>query len=228
MPRTTASREHRSVAQSSSWAANVDHPARLAADRRCRAAPLALQLRSCSLSMALPHFSSAAVQVRSGDGARAGVCGPRHRGAALGIAQRFAPHVAPSPVKLMGLSFPNRVGLAAGTGQERSPHRRPGAPRFRVHRMRHGDSAAAARKSQAADFRVPEAEALINRTRVQQPRRRSISCQRHSIAFRQTGAGCRNSGPQHRQEFRYAEQPRRKRLPWPACEPYTPMRATSR
>src|SRR3979409_422871 len=33
---------------------------------------------------------------------------------ALGIAQRFALHVAPSPVKLMGLSFPNRVGLAAG------------------------------------------------------------------------------------------------------------------
>ena len=33
---------------------------------------------------------------------------------ALGIAQRFALDVAPSPVKLMGLSFPNRVGVAAG------------------------------------------------------------------------------------------------------------------
>ena len=33
---------------------------------------------------------------------------------ALGIAQRFALYVAPSPVKLMGLSFPNRIGLAAG------------------------------------------------------------------------------------------------------------------
>jgi dihydroorotate dehydrogenase len=83
--------------------------------------------------------------------------------AALGIAQRFAPHVAPSPVKLMGLSFPNRVGLAAGLDKNAlhidglatlgfgfiecgtvTPRPQRGNPKPRI-------------------FRVPEAEALINR-----------------------------------------------------------------
>src|ERR1700693_5306053 len=82
---------------------------------------------------------------------------------ALGVAQRVAPHVAPSPVKVMGLSFPNRVGLAAGLDKNAlhidglatlgfgfiecgtvTPRPQPGNPRPRI-------------------FRVPEAEAMINR-----------------------------------------------------------------
>ena len=82
---------------------------------------------------------------------------------ALGVAQRFAPHAAASPVKVMGLSFPNRVGLAAGLDKNAvhidglatfgfgfiecgtvTPRAQPGNPKPRM-------------------FRVPGAEALINR-----------------------------------------------------------------
>jgi dihydroorotate dehydrogenase len=82
---------------------------------------------------------------------------------ALGVAQRFAPQAAPSPVKVMGLSFPNRVGLAAGLDKNAAhidglatfgfgfiecgtvtPRAQPGNPKPRM-------------------FRVPSAEALINR-----------------------------------------------------------------
>ncbi len=54
------------------------------------------------------------------------------------------PRVAASPVVAMGLEFPNRVGACRGPGQERRPYRRPGNARVRIHRMRHGDAAAAA------------------------------------------------------------------------------------
>ncbi|HEY8624236.1 MAG TPA: dihydroorotate dehydrogenase (quinone), partial [Casimicrobiaceae bacterium] len=82
---------------------------------------------------------------------------------ALGVAQRVALHVAPSPVKVMGLSFPNRIGLAAGLDKNAvhidglatfgfgfiecgtvTPRPQRGNPKPRI-------------------FRVPEAEALINR-----------------------------------------------------------------
>jgi len=81
----------------------------------------------------------------------------------VGIAQRFAHTVAPSPVKLMGLSFPNRVGLAAGMDKNAihidglatfgfgfiecgtvTPRPQPGNPKPRM-------------------FRLPESEAIINR-----------------------------------------------------------------
>jgi dihydroorotate dehydrogenase len=81
----------------------------------------------------------------------------------LGIAQRVALHVAPSPVEAMGLSFPNRVGLAAGLDKNAihidglatfgfgfiecgtvTPRPQPGNPRPRI-------------------FRLPESEAMINR-----------------------------------------------------------------
>jgi dihydroorotate dehydrogenase len=82
---------------------------------------------------------------------------------ASGIAQLVAPRVAVSPVKVMGLTFPNRVGLAAGLDKNAAhvdglatlgfgfiecgtvtPRPQPGNPRPRM-------------------FRLPEAEALINR-----------------------------------------------------------------
>jgi dihydroorotate dehydrogenase len=83
--------------------------------------------------------------------------------AATGVAQLVAPRVRPSPVEAMGLKFPNRVGLAAGLDKNAAhidglaalgfgfiecgtvtPRPQPGNPKPRL-------------------FRLPEAEALINR-----------------------------------------------------------------
>jgi len=80
-----------------------------------------------------------------------------------GLAQAFAMHPPPSPVVAMGLTFPNRVGLAAGLDKNAAhidglatfgfgfiecgtvtPRPQPGNPKPRL-------------------FRIPEAEALINR-----------------------------------------------------------------
>jgi dihydroorotate dehydrogenase len=83
--------------------------------------------------------------------------------ARLGIAQAVLPRVPPSPVTVMGLDFPNRVGVAAGLDKNAqhvdglaalgfgfiecgtvTPRGQPGNPRPRL-------------------FRLVEAEALINR-----------------------------------------------------------------
>jgi dihydroorotate dehydrogenase len=85
------------------------------------------------------------------------------RAAALGLAQLAAPRVRAAPVTVMGLSFPNRVGLAAGLDKDAShlrglatlgfgfleagtvtPRAQPGNPKPRM-------------------FRLPAAQALINR-----------------------------------------------------------------
>jgi dihydroorotate dehydrogenase len=82
---------------------------------------------------------------------------------ACGVARAFAPRVRGSPVAAMGLTFPNRVGLAAGLDKNAAhidglatlgfgfiecgtvtPRPQPGNPRPRL-------------------FRLPAAEALINR-----------------------------------------------------------------
>jgi dihydroorotate dehydrogenase len=83
--------------------------------------------------------------------------------AKTGIAQLLAPRLAPSPVEVMGIRFPNRVGLAAGLDKNAehlaglatlgfgfleagtvTPRPQPGNPRPRM-------------------FRVVEAQGLINR-----------------------------------------------------------------
>ena len=83
--------------------------------------------------------------------------------ATLGVAQLAAPRLAPAPVTAMGITFPNRVGLAAGLDKNAAhlrglatlgfgfleagtvtPRPQPGNPRPRM-------------------FRLPEARALINR-----------------------------------------------------------------
>jgi dihydroorotate dehydrogenase len=83
--------------------------------------------------------------------------------ACLGLAGLATPPVPPAPVTVMGLRFPNRVGLAAGLDKNAehidglaafgfghiecgtvTPRPQPGNPRPRL-------------------FRIPEAEALINR-----------------------------------------------------------------
>ncbi len=83
--------------------------------------------------------------------------------AKLGVAERLAPHTAPDPVRVMGLDFPNRVGLAAGLDKAGTcidgfgalgfghveigtvtPRPQPGNPMPRL-------------------FRLPERQAVINR-----------------------------------------------------------------
>lgn len=83
--------------------------------------------------------------------------------ASLGVAQLVLRRQPPSPVEAMGLTFPNRIGLAAGLDKDAAhidalaalgfgfiecgtvtPRRQPGNPRPRL-------------------FRLPQAEALINR-----------------------------------------------------------------
>jgi len=83
--------------------------------------------------------------------------------ASLGVARFAAPEVPPSPIRAMGLEFPNRVGLAAGLDKNAAhidalaalgfgfiecgtvtPRAQPGNPKPRL-------------------FRLPQAEALINR-----------------------------------------------------------------
>src|SRR5262249_61337636 len=83
--------------------------------------------------------------------------------AATGIAPLVAPRVPASPIEVMGLRFPNRVGLAAGLDKNAAhvdalatlgfgfiecgtvtPRPQPGNPKPRL-------------------FRLPESQALINR-----------------------------------------------------------------
>src|SRR5437867_4422037 len=83
--------------------------------------------------------------------------------AALGLAQLAAPHLPASPVRVMGIEFPNRVGLAAGLDKNAAhlrglatlgfgfveagtvtPRPQPGNPKPRM-------------------FRLDEDEAVINR-----------------------------------------------------------------
>jgi dihydroorotate dehydrogenase len=85
------------------------------------------------------------------------------RAAALGLARAFAPRLPASPVTVMGITFPNRVGLAAGLDKNArhlaglatfgfgfleagtvTPRPQPGNPKPRM-------------------FRIPEAWALVNR-----------------------------------------------------------------
>lgn len=83
--------------------------------------------------------------------------------ASLGVAQIAAPRVPPSPIVAMGITFPNRIGVAAGLDKNAAhidglaalgfgfiecgtvtPRPQPGNPRPRL-------------------FRLPDAQALINR-----------------------------------------------------------------
>jgi dihydroorotate dehydrogenase len=83
--------------------------------------------------------------------------------ASLGVAQRIAPRLPPSPVEVMGLSFPNRVGLAAGL--DKNARHIDGLASFGFGFIECGTVTP---RPQAGNpkprlFRLPEAEALINR-----------------------------------------------------------------
>lgn len=85
------------------------------------------------------------------------------RATGIGIAQRVAPRLPPSPATVMGIDFPNRIGLAAGLDKNAAhvdglatfgfgfievgtvtPRAQPGNPKPRM-------------------FRIPRAHALVNR-----------------------------------------------------------------
>ncbi len=83
--------------------------------------------------------------------------------ASIGVAQRIAPRLPPSPVEVMGLAFPNRVGLAAGL--DKNARHIDGLASFGFGFIECGTVTP---RPQAGNpkprlFRLPEAEALINR-----------------------------------------------------------------
>ena len=84
-----------------------------------------------------------------------------------------------------------------GPRQECRAHRRPGDARLRLHRMRHGDAAAAAGQSEAAPVPPARGRSADQPARIQQRRRRSLSRQRRALALRCQAR--RHSRPQHRQ-----------------------------
>jgi dihydroorotate dehydrogenase len=123
----------------------------------------ALIVRSCpSLSMLYPLFRPLLFALDP-ETAHDMALASLDAAAALGVARLVAPRVRASPVEAMGLTFPNRVGVAAGLDKNAAhidglaalgfgfiecgtvtPRAQPGNPKPRL-------------------FRVPEAQALINR-----------------------------------------------------------------
>jgi len=83
--------------------------------------------------------------------------------ARVGIAQAIARRVPPSPVTAMGLSFPNRVGLAAGL--DKNAAHIDGLSAFGFGFIECGTVTPRAQPGNARPrmFRLPRAEALINR-----------------------------------------------------------------
>src|SRR6266581_1808619 len=83
--------------------------------------------------------------------------------AACGVARAFAPKVRSSPVTVMGLTFPNRVGLAAGL--DKNAAHIDGLATFGFGFIECGTVTPRAQRGNPKPrmFRVPSAEALINR-----------------------------------------------------------------
>jgi dihydroorotate dehydrogenase len=81
----------------------------------------------------------------------------------LGLAQRMAPHLPRAPVEVMGLTFPNRVGLAAGL--DKNARHIDGLARFGFGFIECGTVTPRPQPGNARPrlFRLPEAEALVNR-----------------------------------------------------------------
>jgi dihydroorotate dehydrogenase len=74
--------------------------------------------------------------------------------ARLGIAQTFAPKLPADPATVMGITFPNRVGLAAVSTRMPSTVGTVDA-RLRFHRSGNGHATAPVRESQPRLFRSP-------------------------------------------------------------------------
>ena len=136
---------------------------------------------------ALSAVSTAAVHARSRDRARRRVRGARCR---RGQRRRAAHRAARGGVAGRGdgarISQPRRT--CRGPGQERRAHRRPGNARIRIHRMRHGDAAAAAGQPEAAPVPPARGRGADQPDGIQQRRRRSLSGQRRALALRRASA----------------------------------------
>jgi dihydroorotate dehydrogenase len=85
------------------------------------------------------------------------------RAAKLGLASIAAPRVPDDPVEVMGITFRNRVGLAAGLDKNGAHVDGLANVRLRLHRDRHGHAARAAGNPRPRMFRLPQKRALINR-----------------------------------------------------------------
>jgi dihydroorotate dehydrogenase len=85
------------------------------------------------------------------------------RAARLGVAQALAPRLPASPVTVMGLAFPNRVGLAAGL--DKNAAHIDGLATFGFGFIEVGTVTPRAQPGNAKPrmFRLPRAQALINR-----------------------------------------------------------------
>jgi dihydroorotate dehydrogenase len=81
----------------------------------------------------------------------------------LGLAQRMAPRLPRAPVEAMGLTFPNRVGLAAGL--DKNARHIDGLASFGFGFIECGTVTPRPQPGNARPrlFRLPEADALINR-----------------------------------------------------------------
>jgi len=84
------------------------------------------------------------------------------RAHALGLTRLLRPHVADDPLEVMGLDFPNPVGLAAGLDKN-AEHIDALADFGFASSRSHRHAAAAAGNPAPRLFRLPPARALINR-----------------------------------------------------------------
>lgn len=83
--------------------------------------------------------------------------------AAVGLAQLAAPRLPPSPVTVMGIAFPNRVGLAAGLDKNAAHLAGLAALGFGFLEAGTVTPRAQAGNPKPRMFRLPQSEALINR-----------------------------------------------------------------
>ena len=83
--------------------------------------------------------------------------------AAVGLARLAAPRLPPSPVTVMGIAFPNRVGLAAGLDKNAAHLAGLAALGFGFLEAGTVTPRAQAGNPKPRMFRLPQSEALINR-----------------------------------------------------------------
>ena len=115
----------------------------------------------------------------------------------------------PDPRTVMGITFRNPVGLAAGLDKDGAYIDGAGRARLRLHRGRHRDAARAAGQSEPRMFRLPAARGSSTgwASTTAASTRSSRTCRPRASTRR------RRARPEHRQERRHADRARRRRLP---------------
>ena len=110
-------------------------------------------------------------------------------------------------LRVMGIDFPNPVGLAAGLDKNGEYIDALAAPRLRLHRDRHRHAAPAAGQSEAAHVPPARARGAHQPPGLQQRGRGEAPRERRARELP------RRARHQHRQELRHADRARRRRLP---------------